>query len=76
MGDNIDLFLDTVRLSKYRDKFREDGVCPIRNILEFRQLLSNQDALRQQVGMSSLEAKRFIRLCESAIQVTTNCFHD
>ena len=73
MEDKIGIFLETVRLSKYRDKFREDGVCPVRDVSEFRQFLSNQEYLRQQVGMSALEAKRFIRLCESTIQVTASC---
>ena len=69
MEDTIDLFLDTVRLTKYRDKFRDDGVCPVREVSGFRQFLSNQEALRGQVGMSALEAKRFVRLCDSTIQV-------
>ena len=70
MEAKVDLFLETVRLSKYRDKFRSDGVCPVLDVSEFKRFLSDQDALKQQVGMSNLEVKRFIRLCDSTIQVT------
>ena len=64
--EEIDLFLDKVRLSDYKDKFIET----VTDVREFQGLLSDQESLKQQIGLSNLEVKRFVRLCESTLNVS------
>ncbi|KAI6661211.1 Ubiquitin-conjugating enzyme E2 2-like [Oopsacas minuta] len=62
--DKIDLFLEKVRLTEYRERF----IPQVSDVFEFRKYLKDPESLRQLVGLSKLEVKRFVRLCEPTLQ--------
>lgn len=58
--------LEKVRLCEYKEKFLET----VTDVREFQGLLSETEGLKQRIGLSNLEVKRFVRLCESTLNVS------